>query len=84
MGNIWEEFHTYKLDFGVVDIDRGFELVGTVRGIVVVGKVVGGGIVKNIVCNMANWVGGSEMFELLDISPSPLSPVSKLTYEDGG
>jgi len=56
----------------VVDIDWGFEvvgivagsgLVGTVRGIVVVGKVVGGGIVKGImkgiVCNMANWVGGS-------------------------
>jgi len=54
--------------FGVVDIDQDFEvvgivtgsgLVGMVRGIVVVGKVVGSGIVKDFVCNMANWVGGS-------------------------
>ena len=63
MGNIREASHTYKLDFGVVDIVTGSALVGTVRGIVVVGKVVGGGIVKGIgkgiVCNMANWVGGS-------------------------
>jgi len=56
------------VDFGVVDIDWSFEvvgivasygLVGTVGGIVVVGKVVGGGIVKDIVYNMANWVGGA-------------------------
>jgi len=60
--------HTYKLDFGVVDIVqcfevvgivRGFGVVGTVRGIAVVGKVVRRGIVKGFVSNMANWVRGS-------------------------
>ena len=84
MDNIREASYTYKLDFGVVDIDWGFEvvgivtvsgLVGTMRGIVVVGKVVGSGIVKGIVCNMANWVGGA--MGCLSCSTYPLPQCSQ-------
>ena len=87
--NIREASYTYKLEFGVVDIVQGFEVVGivtgfgvvgTVRGIAVLGKVVGRGYCEGY-CEQYCQFGGrfNGMFELLDISPCPSSPLSKLT-----